>query len=261
MEVAIHMAQQFDGHIIGYFPIPGISMISYGAPGMELPHDDRLKRYYEQERDGVRSQFEERMARAGVKYEWRSEYRVEPYFRNAIIQHGRQADVVIMTHASPGSKEARENIEIVGDVLLGVGRPVIVVPPLDAKKVKFDRIAVGWNASREACRASFDSLPLLQNASTVFLTWVNPDKKLGKEGRLPGTELAAALARHDVKIETKGLSNRSNPGVALASHAKDEKVDLLVVGGYGHSRLREQILGGVTQYLLKNSPCPILFSN
>jgi nucleotide-binding universal stress UspA family protein len=144
---------------------------------------------------------------------------------------------------------------------MSAGRPVLIVPPLDGQNVSFAKTVIGWNASRESCRATFDSLPILKNASDVHLTWVNPEKSLGKVGKLPGTELGAALARHDVTVTTKGLSNRSKPGVALLSYVKEQNAGLLVMGAYGHSRIRERILGGATEYVLKNTNTPVLMSN
>ena len=104
-------------------------------------------------------------------------------------------------------------------------------------------------------------MPILENAKEVILAWVNPEKNLGKAGKLPGTELAAALARHDVAVTAKGVSNRNRTSKAIINMVEQEEIDLLVIGAYGHSRLREQILGGVTEHTLKNLPCPVLLSN
>jgi len=73
--------------------------------------------------------------------------------------------------------------------------------------------------------------------------------------------LAAALARHDVTVTVKGISNRNRSSKAMINLVEEHDIDLLVIGAYGRSRLREQILGGVTEHVLKNLPCPVLLSN
>ncbi len=261
LEAAIHIAHQNDGHVIGYYPIPGASLIVYATPGGDFPVDDSLKRLYEERLPEVKAKFEERMRRSGVHYEWRQDERFEPRLTKAILEHGREADLIILGHDAPGSKYASHEVTFIADVVLGAGRPVLVVPPSNGKAFKADKIAIGWNASREACRAAFDSLPLLEKASDVILAWVNPEKNPDKAGKLPGTELAAALARHDVSVTAKGVSNRNRTFKAIINMVEQEGIDLLVIGAYGHSRLREQILGGVTEHTLKNLPCPVLLSN
>jgi len=261
LEAAIHIARQNDGHVIGYYPIPGASLIAYSVPGGDFPVDDSVKRLYEERLPEVKAEFEDRMRRSGVKYEWRQDQRFEPRLTKAILEHGREADLIIMGHDAPGSKYASEEVGFIADVVMGAGRPVLVVPPANGKAFKADKIAIGWNASRESCRAAFDSLPLLEKASNVILAWINPEKKLGKAGKLPGTELAAALARHNVPVTVKGVSNRNRTSKAMLNLVKEHDIDLLVIGAYGHSRLREQILGGVTEHVLKNLPCPVLLTN
>lgn len=261
LEAAIYIARQNDAHIIGYYPIPGASTIVYAAPGGDFPIDDTVKRLYEERLPKVKAKFEDRMRRSGVKYEWREDERFEPRLTKAILEHGREADLIIMSHDAPESNFASEEAGFIANIILGAGRPVLVLPPMQGKAFKLDKVAIGWNASREACRAAFDSLPLLIKAGDVFLAWINPEKTLGKAGKLPGAELAAALARHDVTVTTKGLSNRTRTPKALINYIQEDNVDLLVMGAYGHSRLREQILGGVTEHILKNLPCPVLLSN
>lgn len=261
LEAAIHLASENDGHVIGYYPIPGASLMVYAAPGGDFPVDDSVKRLYEDRLPEVKKEFEARMKRSGVKYEWRQDERFEPELTKAVLEHGREADIIIMGHDAPGSKYASDEVAFIADVIMGAGRPVLIVPPSNGKSFKTDKIAIGWNASRESCRAAFDSLPILQKASEVILTWVNPEKNPNKAGTLPGTELAAALARHDVPITIKGVSNRNRTSKAIINMVKEDNIDLLVIGAYGHSRLREQILGGVTEHTLKNLPCPVLLSN
>ena len=261
IEAAVQIGQKNDSHIIGYYPIPGPSLIVYASPGGGFPVDDSLTRLYENRQQEIQDRFEDRMRRSGLNYEWREDRRDTSDITTAILEHGREVDLIVLGHDAPESKFAAQEAGFVADIILGAGRPVLIVPPVVGKDLHFDKVAVGWNASRESCRAAFDSLPILDDAKHVILAWVNPEKKPDKAGKLPGTELASALARHDVKVEAKGLSNRDRTGRALVNFVKEDDIDLLVMGAYGRTRLQEQILGGVTEHVLKNLPCPVLFSN
>jgi len=261
LEASAYIARQNDGHVIGYYPIPRASMVVYAYPLGDFPVDDTLKRFYESHLPEVKEKFEDAMQRAGVTYEWRKDIRTEPRLVKGILEHGRRADLIILAHEEPGSKSAKQETPFIADILLGAGRPVLVIPPSKKTPFKADKIAIGWNASRESSRAAFDSLPLLENASDVILAWINPEKKPDKAGMLPGAELAAALSRHGAPITVKGISNRNRTGKAITNMVDEHEIDLLVLGAYGHSRLKEQILGGVTEHVLKNLPCPVLLSN
>lgn len=258
LDTAVRIAEHYGGHIIGYYPIPAPALIIAAGPGTNIPVDDSYTRQREQEAVQAEKIFDDKLQASGLQYEWRAHRLNVTSFVAGIIAHGREADLICLPQDP--MDDSYHDTDLVADVALAAGRPVLALPPRKTTS-EFKNIAIGWNASREACRAAFDSLPLLQKADEVTLLWVNPDKTLGKSGKLPGTELAAALARHDVKITTQGLSNRQKASEALINYAKDNSVDLLVIGAYGHMRLREQILGGVTERILKTMPCPVLLSH
>lgn len=261
IQAASGLAQLFDSHVIGHYPIPSVFTLAISDPAGAVPFDDTLKNLYEGRLTGVRKKFEAEFANSGLVYEWRSEQRAETVLTKATLSHGRQCDIIVLGQDLPKSKRSGESANFIADVILSAGRPVLVVPPNDGKRMAFNRVAVGWNASRESCRAVFDSLPILQKADDVYLIWVNPENKPDEAGKLPGAELAAALARHNVNVTVQGLSNRKKHSAAIAEYVKASDIDLLVLGGYGRMRLREQILGGVTEHFVKNLTCPVLFAN
>ncbi len=260
LAATMELAALYDGHVIGHYPIPASFTLAISDPAGAVPFDDSVKKLYEAHKPEVKASFDEVFGKSGLPYEWREEQRGETVLTKATLSHGRQCDLIVLGQDEAGSKEAFDSARFISDIILGAGRPVLVVPP-GLQNVSFKRVAVGWNASREACRAAFDSLPILQKADDVFLIWVNPEKKPDKAGKLPGAELAAALARHDVNVTAQGLSNRKKHASALAEYVEANNIDLLVLGAYGHMRLREQLLGGVTEYFIKNLTCPVLFSN
>jgi nucleotide-binding universal stress UspA family protein len=125
-----------------------------------------------------------------------------------------------------------------------------------------ERVLVAWNARREAARAVFDALPILQRAKEVKVVWVNPQSEHETAQDIPAADICAALARHGVACEaTEQLRPRVNVGETLLACAKDFAADLMVMGCYGHTRLREFVFGGASRQVLKNMSIPVLMSH
>jgi nucleotide-binding universal stress UspA family protein len=123
-------------------------------------------------------------------------------------------------------------------------------------------VVVGWDASREAARAVRDALPLLTQAKVVEVVSVNPRPADLGHGDVPGADIALYLARHGVNVEVQRIETRElDVGNALLSHVASEAADLLVMGGYGHARLREIMLGGATRTILHDMTVPVLMSH
>ncbi len=145
-------------------------------------------------------------------------------------------------------------------VLFESGRPVIFVPYIQKAPLKLDRVMVCWDGSRVATRAIADAMPLLQKAKKVEIVVVSD--KGSKADEAPGADLAKHLARHDLQVELKRITS---PDIDVAStvlsYAADSNADMIVMGGYGHSRLREFILGGMTRSMLESMTVPVLMSH
>ncbi|MGH6943153.1 MAG: universal stress protein, partial [Geminicoccaceae bacterium] len=121
---------------------------------------------------------------------------------------------------------------------------------------------VAWDASRAAARAVSDALPLLERAKSVTVVSVNPRPNLFGHGEVPGADIALHLARHGLKVEVHRLEARDiDTANAILSYVADAGCDLLVMGGYGHSRLRELVLGGVTRTMLGEMTVPVLMAH
>ena len=134
---------------------------------------------------------------------------------------------------------------IAESALFQSGRPLIVVPYIQKAPLKLDRVMVCWDGSRQAARAIADAMPLLEKAGKVELVIVANER--GKEDEIEGADMGQHLARHGLKVDVKRIpSGNIDVADALLSHAADSGADFIVMGGYGHSRLREFVLGGVT---------------
>lgn len=149
--------------------------------------------------------------------------------------------------------------DLIEAALLESGRPLIVVPP-KCRDFRAKHIIIAWDGSAKAARALFDALPILRVATTVEVVQVEGEKDL--TNIVPGSALAAHLLAHNVEIVAKTISARDGDvAEALRRHADRSGADLMVMGGFAHARIRQLILGGVTQSLLRHCPTPLFLSH
>lgn len=192
---------------------------------------------------------------AGVTREWRD---VTGPMAETVALHARYADLAVI-----GQAEAEDDTPRMADeLIMAVGRPVLVVPFAGRFPTLGRRVMVAWNGGREATRAVHDAMPLLAAAQTVHVIAINPSHGMAGHGDIPGADICLHLSRHGVNAVCEHVaSDDLNVGEMLLSRAADEDVDLLVMGGYGRSRLREMVLGGATRHMLESMTVPVLFSH
>lgn len=182
----------------------------------------------------------------------------EPPRQAARLAHA--ADLVVVAGAADGGVDASVAHDFAAALLLESGRPVLVVPPGANGPVAGAGVLLAWHPGAEAARAMHDAMPLLRAASRVHVVAVDPVQ--GPEGADALDDVATHLARHGVHAEVVVREARGRPvAQVLVEHARAMPAGLLVAGGYGHSRLREWVMGGVTRELLLSSPLPVLFSH
>jgi len=144
-------------------------------------------------------------------------------------------------------------------VLFKSGRGCLFVPPQEKPKTStYDTIFVGWKPTPEAARAVAESLPFLRKASQVVVGIVEEDGAGEQFGIESGADIGRYLSRHDVSAEIRKISGWTYAGEALLNEAQQTGADLIVMGGYGHSRFAEWVLGGATRHILSNAPIPVL---
>jgi nucleotide-binding universal stress UspA family protein len=139
------------------------------------------------------------------------------------------------------------------------GRPVLFVPRTQTRAPKLNRVVVAWDGSRTAARALADAQPILEIASAIDVVSIS-DPRLGYK-ELPGFNITRHLSRHGLNAELKRLPMSGDVGETLLSYAADADADLLIMGAYGHSRLREIILGGTTRTIMQSMTVPIFMSH
>jgi nucleotide-binding universal stress UspA family protein len=169
----------------------------------------------------------------------------------------RRFDLSVVRQAEPG--RTTTSPLLIEAALFETGRPVLVVPYIQKGGVRLEQVMVCWDGSRSAARAAADAMPFLKRAKAVQLVMVSQH---GKSDETPGADIAQHLARHGVTVEVKPIvAPDTKTADVLLSHAADSSADLLVLGGYGHSRLREFVLGGVTRSILATMTAPTLMSH
>lgn len=261
LDVAITIAHRHGSHIIGYMPIPGPILLPVATPMAMVPFDDTMRTRYRKIRPTVQAAFEKRMTAEGLTHEFRSDEQTSLNLSPGIIAQSRTSDLVIVQMRHSDGKVASDSVECVADIVMASGRPVLAIPSTLSRPFAYDRVTLAWNASRESARAAFDCVPLLAKAAEVELVWINPQDTPMGDVDIAGAEIATVLARHDIKVTDNPITSDQKAGPAIVKRATINESSLLVIGAYGHSRLRERVLGGATEYILRHPPCTILLSN
>ncbi len=264
IEFSTRLAAEHGAHLIGLFVMPVVQTHSIYAPAPVQISTELLaaqRQHVQQVAGAIESKFIAAAESAEVIYEWRCVDAQSPLLADAVVEHARSADLIIVGQPEPeNSWEAWAAIP--EQVLLDSGRPVMVVPYAGEHKATPEQIMVAWSGTRESARATFDALPLLQAASAVKVLSVNIGKGEGMNGFTPGDEIAVNLARHDVKAETgRSINADISVGDELLSRAADYGSELLVMGGYGHSKVYESLFGGATRHILRHMTMPVLMAH
>jgi nucleotide-binding universal stress UspA family protein len=186
---------------------------------------------------------------------------VDDYPEEALTIAARYADLLVVGQSTPDN-DVPTPADLPESVALATGRPVLVVPHIGAEKPPGKKVLLCWNASRESARAASDALPFLKAAEEVFVLVVDPKTSTNGHGAEPGADVATWLARHGVKVTVQRDSAMdSDVGNVILSRAADLDVDLIVMGVYGHSRMRELVMGGASRTLLATMTVPVLMSH
>ena len=258
MNFAIDLAVRHDAHLTGlhvthsptypYTPEGGLDVL------IAKLEQDQAARAKVVERD-----FTEAARRAGARFDWAA---LSGYDAYLAVERARAADLVVVGQADPEDPETASAEGFPESIVMGTGKPTLLVPWGQRTASPFERVIIGWNGGREAARAMGDALPLLARASAVFVLTVESAIDDRAPGTLPGVDVAAFLSRHGIKAEVVPTSKIDIAvGEWLLSRAADLSADLLVTGAYGHSRMREFVLGGVTRTLLRSMTVPVLMSH
>jgi nucleotide-binding universal stress UspA family protein len=246
LQVAGDLADRFGAGVVGIAAAQPMQ-VAYAdgyVSGEMIEGDVEAK---EKEITAAEAEFRGAFQKRTNALEWRSAITLDP-LSDFIACEARSADVVI-TGADRNKSvfDTSRHVEL-GDLVMRIGRPVLVVPE-SAPKIGFDRILVGWKDTRETRRAVADALPLLKKATFVTVVEIALENEL-VQARRHLDQLVEWLKRHGVAAQSIAAASTGSDSRHLAEIGREQKADLLVAGAYGHNRLREWMLGGVTRDLL-----------
>ena len=258
LEFASLLAEENGARLISVFmqPEPAITPAETFARGKGMLSVIEVHRA---ELEGIethhRALFEDVVRRHGIP---RSEWRSLSHWRTEVAVPAYYADLVVI--ARPERGQMSDPPGLAECLVLSSGRPIILFPPGGAPS-RVRRILVGWNATREAIRAVADAVPLLARAEAVEVLIVDYQQQRERHGQEPGADITRRLAALGAQVEVQRLSSGGQDvGHLLLSQAVAFRADLLVMGAYGHSKLREWMFGGVTRTVLYEACLPVLMS-
>jgi len=257
LEAGFLVAKQFDAHLevlhVRADPATMTSIVGGGISGTAIvePAMQAMQRVVEGRAQRARAAFDRIAAKAGAIATWRQETGNGPV---VLAGAARLSDLTVI-----GRPDATSDDQLpasLDSALFDTGRPVLVAPPIPLSTIG-RRIAIAWNGSPKASRAVAAALPFLEKAETISVLTV----PAGKRGS-SGDALAAYLDLHGVKATVESVDPQGKSiGKAMLEHAQSRGVDLLVMGAWGHSRIREMILGGVTREVLAHATLPVLMAH
>lgn len=261
LEAAKFLGKTFSAHVSGVYVIPSVQF--YPSVGYEaMPQFfDGNQIYFKDNAKAVQDSFEKAMKAEGLSCDFQMVNGATANVSDEVIARGHAADLILLSSSNVDAPAGVEP-DFVEQVVMAAGRPVLVLPLKGDAKVDLSNIVLAWNDGREAARAAFDALPLLAKAKNVCVVRLDPQKDRSLQGKIAGADVAESLARHKVKTEILNLPTAgSDPGESLIGCARDRGAGLIVMGAYGHSRLREFIFGGATIHVMANLDRPVLMSH
>jgi len=205
------------------------------------------------------AQFSAAAERNQVPFETRIDRGFDDTVADIVGMHARYADLIVGGQTDPNDPPTIPDLP--GQLVLACGRPVLLIPYIGAKKTFGEHVVIAWNAGQEVTRAVSDAMPILERASSVSVVSLNPRPRDLGHGDIPGADIALYLARHGVNVEVQHIETDIDVGNTLLSHMANEGADLLIMGGYGHSRLRQVVFGGATRTMLGEMTVPVLMSH
>ena len=254
VEVASYLAEKCNGHLIGAHNSARVTLYG-GIPSDFLAQHNQSQR---EEAEAIQAIFEKIATGRGVSHEWRHKALKDTDAFDDIVSAARSADLIVA--GSDGQSDPLgEWYRLPIRLILETGRPLLMVPENARFETIGENITVAWNHTRESARATFDALPLLKMANVVRVLSINSTEN---GTHAPSDDMAATLSRHGLNANAETVNTTSNSEAEeLLAECRRTKSDLLVMGCYGHSRLREMVFSGVTEYILDHMTIPVLMSH
>lgn len=260
LDAALALARAQGAHLLGLYVIPAPTVYPAVGPYVVPEVFDGLTRFFEEQSRRMRSKFETAVSRGGASGQWLELRALGPTLAESVSELGRTADLLLVSDVN---REGRTGVEFefLENVILGAGRPVLILPRSGELRLEGGLIVCGYNGSKEAARAIDGALPLLLRAKEVMLLWIDPPEGAGGASGSAGL-MVDSLRRHGATARFEAMESKgANPAAAVLSEARGRGAAAVVMGAYGHSRIREFVLGGATRHALSSIAIPLLMSH
>jgi nucleotide-binding universal stress UspA family protein len=258
LDAAIRLAIEHGAELVGLYLVPGTDMTPSAAAMLRSEVVERRLGEFAEMQHAAENNFRAIASAAGLtSVDWRAP--AGPPI-DAAVAHGRCTDLFILGQHNPAATNFSETLA--STVLLSSGRPTLVIPYVSTPATLGENVLVAWDGGREASRAIGDALPLLERAKRVEVMVVDADPEAKLDDRLASARVAAWLQCHGITVEVARQEVQDvRIGEWLLSRAADLGSDLIVMGGYGHARMRELVLGGVTRTMLRAMTVPVFIAH
>jgi nucleotide-binding universal stress UspA family protein len=259
LEPVVSLASRYQAHVIGLHVYPSVS-----APPIAVPEESKVRGSNaadeRRETTEIAATFGRMTANQPFVAEWCALKVPHVDLPPVVLDYARSADIVIAGQTDP-DWELSPLMDFPERLALESGRPTLIIPYVGRYPEVGRNVVIAWKAARESARAVFDALPILAGAQRVQILEIK-ERRSGRDSLAPDSTIAASLARHGIKA-TLSTSVVAEIGVGdeILSRVADANADLLVMGAYGHSRMREFIFGGATRHLMRHMTVPTLFAH
>lgn len=260
IKLGLQLAAQHDAHLVGLAPTGTLELpVSIEADLRGWPDlVARGRAQYRERAQNLVDAFKAQVAAAGLKSSEACGEEADAV--TSVVRHGRQSDLIIVSQRDAQDEGATVPADFAQRVFMQTGRPVLVLPRMSSVDTTGTQVLVAWSGTRESARALTDALPFLRSAQKVAVLSLDRAEE-ASVSRLELNDLRQWLARHGVQAECAAHSTTEDFGDTLLLRAVGFGADLIVMGGFGHSRLAELALGGVTRTVLANATVPVLISH
>lgn len=263
MRIAARLASRENAHLIGG-AATGVSRFIYASvvPGTGVSYTPHLEAHLQVMRQQALETLPafESIARAMNVASYET-LLLDDEAGAGISLRGHYSDLIVISQTNLEDPDARVLPDFPEFLIMSSGRPVLVIPHSGSFETVGGNVLVAWDAGASATRAVTSAIPLLRRADIVNIAVFNAEKQGDAHGEEPGADIALYLARHGIKVNVVPSGSGIDVGNALLSTAMDLESDLLVMGGYGHSRFREMLMGGATRTVLQSMTIPVLMAH
>ncbi len=257
IDAGVLLAKEHGAEVVGVYPTEDF----IDRYGNVLPQDIRsnLRKQRVEHRESIRNQFEQKTSAAGVSADWR-----EPHgsAEESLALHARYCDLLIMSKALHDDQVTNLMPNLPEAVIMAAGRPVLMIPNAGTFETIGQRVLYCWDQRREAARAFADAAPFLERCKELVVLEVDRDQDMLQERDIQDGDFSNYCVRRGYPKPRHQVTESGDIGVGhvILNAASDAASDLIVMGAYGHSRMRQWVMGGASRTLLSSMTVPVLLT-